>query len=240
LQGARILEIGSGTGASMLPMVEQGAEVVGIDVSGSALTVARDRCRIYGLKAELVQANATELNRVADGRQFDAIIFFAVLEHMTWEERSTSLRAAWEVLRPGQLLIFVETPNRLWHTDGHTSLEPFFCWLPDDIAFQYSRHTRRETYNQTFHEWSEDAKILFHRWGRGVSYHDFVLSLGIPAEKLPVASSLWMYILKRRRLTLLRRLSPGGRYGALLERLAPNVHPGFLRFASLDLALRKQ
>ena len=239
LRGAKILEIGTGTGSSALPMMEQGAKLVGIDVSASALTVARDRCRLYELEGEFLKANAVDLKKVADGREFDAIIFYAVIEHMTLDERLTALRAAWDLLKPGQFLIVVEAPNRLWHTDGHTSYEPFFSWLSDDVAFRYSQYTRREIFNRAFHEHSEEADILFCRWGRGVSYHDFVLALGIPAEELPVVSSLTLYLLKRRHLTLLYRLSPGGRYGAFLRRLAPGVHPGFLSSFSLDLAFRK-
>jgi predicted SAM-dependent methyltransferase len=63
--------------------------------------------------AKFIQANATELSSFANPGQISAIIFFAVLEHMTWEERLTSLRAAWDLLQKGQHLIVIESPNRL-------------------------------------------------------------------------------------------------------------------------------
>ena len=135
------------------------------------------------------------------------MIFFAVLEHMTWEERCTSLQAAWRVLRSGQHLIVIETPNRLWHTDDHTTDTPFFHWLPDEIAFAYSRFTKRGTYNEIFREISDEARVRFARWGRGVSYHDFVLSLNIPEDRLPVDSYLQLFLRRQRRGNSLLRYS---------------------------------
>jgi 2-polyprenyl-3-methyl-5-hydroxy-6-metoxy-1,4-benzoquinol methylase len=243
LRGSKIVEIGCGTGSSSISLAEQGAEVVGVDVSSGALEVARVRFDLYGLDGCFTNANATEVKNVAAivGGNFEAVIFFAVMEHMTWEERATSLREAWQLLHSGQHLIIVETPNRLWYTDTHTSLEPFFHWLPDEIAIPYSRFTRREIYNEIFGDSIGDitdvTKIRFARWGRGISYHDLVLSLGIPPEKLPVVSAMPLY-LRSRSLEHLVRYSRSWRYEGLLRKLAPNVHPGFL-CEDLYVALRK-
>jgi Methyltransferase domain len=49
LNGARILEIGCGTGSSTVALTEQGAVVTGIDVDEDVLVVARDRCEAYGV-----------------------------------------------------------------------------------------------------------------------------------------------------------------------------------------------
>ena len=238
LKNARILEIGCGTGASTVAMAEQGAKVVGVDESDRALRVARTRCALHGVEAEFFQANAVDLEKVANHEEFEAVIFFAVLEHMTWEERCASLQAAWRVLRSGQHLIVIETPNRLWHTDYHTTDSPFFHWLPDEIAFAYSRFTKRETYNEIFREMSDEARVRFARWGRGVSYHDFVLSLNIPEDRLPVDSYLQLFLRKQRLGESLLRYSQRQRDENRLQRIAPNIHPGFL-CADLDLAMRK-
>lgn len=235
---ARILEIGCGTGASTVAMAEQGARVLGVDESDRALQVARTRCTLHEVEAKFVQANAVDLEKVADHQEFEAVIFFAVLEHMTWEERCASLQAAWRILRSGQHLIVIETPNRLWHTDYHTTDTPFFHWLPDEIAFAYSRFTKRETYNEIFREISDEARVRFARWGRGVSYHDFVLSLNIPEDSLPVDSYLQLFLRKQRLGESLLRYSQRQRDENRLQQIAPNIHPGFL-CADLDLAMRK-
>lgn len=238
LKNARILEIGCGTGASTVAMAEQGAKVVGVDESDRALRVARARCALHGVEAEFVQANAVDLERVANHEEFEAVIFFAVLEHMTWDERCASLQAAWRILRSGQHLIVIETPNRLWHTDYHTTDTPFFHWLPDEIAFAYSRFTKRETYNEIFREMSDEARVRFARWGRGISYHDFVLSLDIPEDRLPVDSYMQLFLRNKRLGKSVLRYSQMQRDENRLQRIAPNIHPGFL-CAELDLALRK-
>ena len=238
LKGARILEIGCGTGASTIPFAEQGSEVTGIDVSEEALAVARDRCRLYGVHAKHICANASQISAIANSGNFDAIIFFAVLEHMTPEERRQSLRLAWDALKPGKLLIIVEAPNRLWYKDIHTSFEPFFFWLPDDLALLYSKYTSRPTYNSLFREPADGRLTQFYRWGRGVSFHDFVIALEIRADELPVVSSLSNYIRRRRRLEWFERFTRSGRYERFLQSLAPRVHHGFM-CCGLDLIFQK-
>jgi len=242
LAGSRILEIGCGTGASTVAMAEQGAIVTGIDINPQALAAARDRCALYGVEASFVQGNAsTELPTITRHRQYDAVIFFAVMEHLTWKERLACIRAAWELLGSSQFLIVVEAPNRLWHTDFHTSFEPFFLWLPDEIAMDYSRFTHREMFKDAFRDRSEDEptrKERLARWGRGVSYHDFEIALDMPASELPVASAMWDF----HRSSLLKRtashFTKRRRFSQILHSLKPSVHLGFFN-PSIDIALCK-
>lgn len=241
LKKSRVLEIGCGTGSSSVALAEQGTKLVGLDVSGRALDVARLRFELYGLEGAFHLANATDLRTVAAGGDFDAIIFFAVLEHMTWRERRDSLRDAWSLLRSGQHLVIVETPNRLWCTDSHTSLEPFFHWLPDEIAIPYARFSRRDIFNEIFgnslEERDDETKVRFARWGRGVSYHDLVLSLNIKPEQLPVVSAMQLF-LRNRSLEYFVRSARRWRYASVLRKLTPGVHPGLL-LEDLYIALRK-
>jgi 2-polyprenyl-3-methyl-5-hydroxy-6-metoxy-1,4-benzoquinol methylase len=235
LKGKRILEIGAGTGASTVALAEQGARVFGIDVSEGALTVARERCRLYNLEASFTTGNAAKLDQVIGDLSFDCIVYFAVLEHMTWPERFASLSTAWKRLKPGQHLVVIETPNRLWHTDTHTSGEPFFHWISDEVAYDYSRCTKREIYNRTFSGPITDAgRTLLARWGRGSSYHEFALSFDLSPEALPVVSHLAEF--RKQGLAALR---PGNDFEAILRKLAPGIHPGFLT-SYLDLIFEKR
>src|SRR5437016_1542402 len=77
LNNSHILEIGCGTGSSTVALAEQGATVVGVDVDKDALEVNRERCRVYGLEVSLVQANATQVDELFAGHNFDYIIFYA-------------------------------------------------------------------------------------------------------------------------------------------------------------------
>ena len=68
----------------------------------------------------------------------DMVLLFAVLEHLTQEERIRYLSFIWhEILRPGGYLIVVDTPNRLSYFDEHTSVMPFFHLLPPYLALRY-------------------------------------------------------------------------------------------------------
>ena len=128
LDGATVLEIGCGSGASTVALAEQGARVTAVDIDPAALAVARERCRIYDLEVEFVCANATEIAQKLADTPFDLVVFYASLEHMTHTERLESMRRTWEMLRPGACWCVADTPNRLWVLDSHTSKLPFFRW----------------------------------------------------------------------------------------------------------------
>ncbi|HEY0029053.1 MAG TPA: hypothetical protein VGC35_14405 [Allosphingosinicella sp.] len=85
--------------------------------------------------------------------------------------------------------MIVETPNRLWFDDQQTALLPFFHWLPNELAFLYSKVSSREGFNDLYRTYNFCSKQHFLRLGRGVSYHELDLSIG-PVENLDVVSSL--------------------------------------------------
>jgi len=234
LRGARVLEIGCGTGSSTVALAEQGARVTGIDIDEGALAVARDRFHLYGLEADLRALNAGELKETFGTGAFDSIIFFACLEHMTVPERLASLREAWEMLPTAGLLVVVETPNRLWYFDDHTSLLPFFHWLPDELAFQYSRYSPRQEFRDLYRQHDAESHLHFLRRGRGVSFHEFHIAIG-SAGDLDVVSSLSTFQGVRytaRQSTLERS------YKRFLRRVCPQLHEGF-RDRTLYLIVRK-
>lgn len=235
LKGKRVLEIGAGTGASTVALAEQGATVLGIDVSKGALTVARERCRLYGLEAKFREGNAADLDYMAGDFPFDCIVYFAVLEHMTWQERRASLSAAWNRLKPGQHLVIIETPNRLWHTDSHTSGEPFFHWISDEVAYDYSRCTKREIFNRTFTgQITESGRTLLARWGRGSSYHEFALSFDLEPRALPVVSYLSGFLRQG-----VRALRGDDEFESFLKKLVPGIHSAFFT-PYLDVIFQKR
>jgi 2-polyprenyl-3-methyl-5-hydroxy-6-metoxy-1,4-benzoquinol methylase len=233
LKGSRILEVGCGTGCSTVALAEQGAAVVGIDIDQDALIVARDRCRVYGIKAEFHGINANAMGTAFGHQQFDFVIFFAAIEHMMVAERLTALRDAWRLLPTGGLLVIVEAPNRLWFYDGHTSLLPFFHWLPDELAFQYARFSPRENFRERFTDFAEQQED-FVRTGRGMSFHEFDLAIG-PTRDLNVVSSLSTFqgIRYKPQRSLFER-----RFKSELRRIYPGLHPGFYE-DSLYLIIRK-
>ncbi len=237
LKDAAVLEIGCGTGSATVPLAEQGARVTAVDVDERAIEVARRRCRLYGVDARFVVGNATDLEAVLPSESFDYIIFFASLEHMTHPERMAAMRSTWQSLPSGGLWSVVEAPNRLWYYDHHTALENFFMWLSDELAVDYLTLCARQDVRSEVLQ-AADPVLALRRAGRGVSFHEFDLTLG-PADRLDVVSSLTSFYRSRDLfLWLLWRFSGDARYERLLGKLCPRLHPGFLQ-PTLDLIVRK-
>ena len=240
LEGAKILEIGAGTGSSTAALAEQGAIVTAVDVNGRHLRVAKARCEIMGLDAEFVESNAADVHRVVDGRSFDLIVFFATLEHMTLKERVEAIRTTYPLVRAGGFWSVVEAPNRLWHFDSHTSGLPFFMWLPDDLAMEYRRFSpRREFSAEDLIGRDVPAEVAFARWGRGVSFHDFEVAIG-SADALDVVSSYQSFERRRNPLRFLKSLiSRDDRQQRFLRKVSGrSLHEGFFE-PYLNLIIRK-
>jgi len=68
----RVLDVGCGTGSTMLALAERGADVAGIDPSAPMLDAARTRMARAGRTAQLIQADA-EAHAFAPGG-FDAVV----------------------------------------------------------------------------------------------------------------------------------------------------------------------
>ncbi|WP_198170048.1 class I SAM-dependent methyltransferase [Burkholderia savannae] len=239
LKDKKILEVGAGTGTSAIPFAERGANIFSIDINPAGIEVAKIRAELHDLShlAHFAFGNAEQIGEQFKDTVFDMIVYFASLEHMTHAERIKTLRAAWTLLDPGGYLIVVDTPNRLWYFDEHTSLANFFHWLPNELAIDYAKHTPRTGFNSVFDFSTTDADVRMSRWGRGISFHDFQVAIG-PIEKL-WTSGEWEY----------RRCNDpvwsssvmatiGGRYHELMKEICPHLHSAWLE-SELALALRK-
>lgn len=111
--GARIVDVGSGSGVLALDALARwpGARVMGIDPSAGMLQMARQRAQRAGLDDDRVawlQAPAEALP-VPDGA-VDLVVSSFALQLVP--DRSTALREAYRVLRPGGRLAFVTWLDR--------------------------------------------------------------------------------------------------------------------------------
>lgn len=238
LDGAKILEIGCGTGSDTITLAEQGAEVIGVDVEDNAIKVAQDRCDLYGVNATLVKCNATEVHRLFKDHYFNLIIFYASLEHMTLQERSVAMFTTWNMLEQGQLWCVARCPNRLWYSDNHTAKMEFFHWLPDELAFHYSRYSARHGFKDKFREMSDEAMLSFLRQGRSVSFHEFDMFIST-SNQLDILSSMGVFIRSKNLVARTKWLvSSDRKYESFISKLRPDIHRGFFQ-PSLDLLIRK-
>jgi 2-polyprenyl-3-methyl-5-hydroxy-6-metoxy-1,4-benzoquinol methylase len=240
LKGKRILEVGCGTGSATVALSEQGAEVVATDIDNGSVQAAKTRLSLFGLAAEFQICNAVDLVKRFASSSFDVVALFAVLEHMTLSERLKAIADCWKLTKPGGFMIVIETPNRLWVHDSHTSQDHFFMWLPDDLAVLWSRHTSRLRFNSLFSETlsKDEAELLLARWGRGVSYHDFALAIGCSPEALPVESCLGLFYRNARNEHRIYAHTWWRRYEELLQSFGPDIHRGFF-LEHLNLSFRR-
>jgi S-adenosylmethionine-dependent methyltransferase len=150
---------------------------------------------------------------------------------MTIGERLDSLRQAWAMLPSGGLLVIVETPNRLWFRDDHTARLPFFHWLPNELAFAYSRFSERENFREIYKTYDSSSKIHFLRRGRGMSFHEIELAIA-PIRELRILGSLGQS-------KSARPMSRDGRqFKSSMRKLFPSLHEAFFD-EYLDLMIAK-
>ena len=118
--GAQVLEVGVGTGAIALPLLDLGFDVVGIDIAHSMLVRARERCG-----ARVARADAAQLPIASESR--DAVVAVWVL-HVAGDREGVLAEAA-RVLRPrGRLVIVcadaVYEPDEIVTTIGDMRARP--------------------------------------------------------------------------------------------------------------------
>ncbi len=128
-RGARVLEIGCGSGTFTGSLAERFEHLTAIDISDPLVEAAR--ARHPGVEFRIMDAHSTEFPEAS----FDAVVGCSVLHHLDW---ARALEEFHRVLRPGGLLRFSE-PNLL---NPQIFLQKNWPWLkerlgdsPDEYAF---------------------------------------------------------------------------------------------------------
>ncbi len=102
-QGARVLDVGTGTGAIpvRLAAARPDLRIVGVDLSAAMLVRARRRARDAGVKVEFRKVSARRLSYRA--RSFDLVLSNSLLHHLP--DPVPALNEFARVLRPGGSLL---------------------------------------------------------------------------------------------------------------------------------------
>ena len=101
--GLRLCDLGCGQGRVARHLASLGAQVVGIDLSGRLLSIARRHERAAPSGAAYVRDDAQGLRGVRDG-VFDGVVCHLAL--MDVPELAPTVRAVRRILRPGGWLVF--------------------------------------------------------------------------------------------------------------------------------------
>lgn len=80
-QGLRVLEIGCGIGTDAINFARAGAHYTGVDLSSESVKLCRRRFEVYGLQANIFQADAERLDEYFRYEKFDLIYSFGVIHH---------------------------------------------------------------------------------------------------------------------------------------------------------------
>jgi ubiquinone/menaquinone biosynthesis C-methylase UbiE len=103
LQGAAVLELGSGTGYLQRALSEAGIAAVGLDASPQMLRLARRKVRQAGEHARLVQGRAQALPFPSE--RFSDVVATFPAEYIL---EPATLNEIWRVLRPGGQVLLVD------------------------------------------------------------------------------------------------------------------------------------
>lgn len=240
LAGRTVLEYGCGHGPVSCAFAERAGRVIGVDIDTALVEEGRRRVTDDGVadRVELERHPVEEILDAVRARrgEVDVFLLYAVLEHLTLDERLAVLELAREVTREDGASVVCETPNRLIPFDHHTTRVPFMTMLGDELAWRYRDRSDRQDFLDAMAaaeaRGEEEAREAWVRWGRDVSFHEceFELVFGDLREHV-IASSYDVALFEERpihaeELALAR----------YLERVRPDLAPCFSR-SWLDLVL---
>lgn len=198
LGGSKVIDFGSGCGSSALAFSYYARAVEGFEIDQPSVDAFRARMDVFGVANAKVQLAGPEeilegaLAAVEPGTTF---VFLAVVEHLLEEERISYLRAAWNALHPGDLLVIAETPNYYAYFDGHTFGVPFASMVPDPYferwlvqqgdGLRFGKDLRVLAETQGI----EAALTQRRRLGLGVTHHTFELAFEQDLNEIVVADA---------------------------------------------------
>ncbi|MGA1822525.1 MAG: class I SAM-dependent methyltransferase [Thermoplasmatota archaeon] len=103
-RGSRILEVGCGTGSTIIQAAELGYDVTGMDISPAAVSLAGKRLERRGIAANVVVGDITNYN--PDEGEFRGILLHHVLSSMTGSDRISAVKRSMELLKSGGVISF--------------------------------------------------------------------------------------------------------------------------------------
>ena len=104
-RGARVLEVGAGTGRYSIALAKEGMDVTAVELAGSNLAVLRENSRgIENITS--YQGDATDLSRFADD-SFDVTLSLGPMYHLfEADDVDRAINEAIRVTRPGGVILF--------------------------------------------------------------------------------------------------------------------------------------
>ncbi len=115
----RAIDLGCGTGTNAIYLAKQGWQVVGVDFSRKALSIARRKSRAYGVKVDFVHDDVSVLSKVQGS--FDLVLDIGCFHSLSPAQKYRYLRRIGEILVPDGYFLLYGFINRPPNT---TSIQP--------------------------------------------------------------------------------------------------------------------
>jgi SAM-dependent methyltransferase len=103
VRGKTVLDLGSVKGENIIPLLERGAHVIGIDISPDLIAIAQTRLNDANLEASLMVGSAYETG--LPDESVDTIFCIALIHHLDVKLVRDEI---WRVLRKGGVIIVSE------------------------------------------------------------------------------------------------------------------------------------
>jgi hypothetical protein len=184
LRKRNVIEFGFGMGSTTHAISHFAKHVYAFEISEKVFEPVSKRKAIFDLDnvTLIMRPSKTIVKDALKYADKDTIfILFAVLEHMTEEERLEILSSLWEFMGENNYLFVGNTPNRLSHFDIHTHETSFLFSLPDYTCLKYLeihpeiRFAKELT--KAFNDGGlEEFALSRNRRGIGISFHDFIIA----------------------------------------------------------------
>jgi SAM-dependent methyltransferase len=98
LDGLNVLDLGSGTGKNSLFLAERGSNVTGIEISTTAIRIAKERAKSRNLEADFIHGSIGETFMFPD-ESFDLILDVVSSNSLSEEERKVYISESMRTLR---------------------------------------------------------------------------------------------------------------------------------------------
>lgn len=140
-RGARMLDFGSGSGASTVVMARMfpETEIVGVELEQALIETARLRAQHYGLSNLAFIRSPTPDELPHELGTFRFINLGAVYEHLLPDERPRLLAQLWSLLELDGVFFVNQLPYRFYPIEAHTTGLPLLNYMPDRVAHAAAR-----------------------------------------------------------------------------------------------------
>ncbi len=122
IKTGKVLDLGCGSGTNSIFLAKSGAKVVGLDISPSAIKIAKERAEAENVKCKFIVGNAYELDFPEE--IFDLILDRGCFHHIPIEFREKFIKGVNRVLKKsGMYFLQAFSDSNQWGQENEFSLK---------------------------------------------------------------------------------------------------------------------